>query len=311
MEDSAHQGSSGFKTDSAISHAGDIRERELKPWKPDDSVPVATTVTSNSDDWDQFSTNEKLFGVKTTFDEDIYTTKLDKQSDFYRQNEMRAARLAQEINSQASNNVHIASDRGLDLEMDEETLYGAVIRNPDVYVPPSRRKGAQRKNAGQEKKGKGSTPPQRARVSTSSASPKEEPRAAQTPIPEVAKAKPPTQDVSSVSSAATMDEEKLIGDLYCEGMERRMRVDPSKADPHWKGSQGRGSYLIVPEEPSQSPYSSYNPYNPPPMGMPYPNMGYYPPYGAYPPGPPGPMPTGYPGYPGMMSMGYPPDYNYK
>jgi len=80
-------------------------------------------------------------------------------------------------------------------------------------------------------------------------------------------------------------------------------------DPHWKGSQGRGSYLIVPEEPSQNQYQ-YNPYSMPPM-VHYP-MGYYaPPYGGYPPGPPGPMP-GYPGYPGMMSMGYPPgDYNYK
>lgn len=30
---------SGFKTDTAISKSGDIKERELQPWKPDDNVP--------------------------------------------------------------------------------------------------------------------------------------------------------------------------------------------------------------------------------------------------------------------------------
>src|SRR3990167_6875491 len=54
------------------------------------SQPVQTN-------WDQFSINEKLFGVKTSFDEEIYTTKLDKSSDFYRKNEADAARLAEEI----------------------------------------------------------------------------------------------------------------------------------------------------------------------------------------------------------------------
>ena len=28
--------------------------------------------------WDQFETNEALFGVKSTFDEELYTTKLEK-----------------------------------------------------------------------------------------------------------------------------------------------------------------------------------------------------------------------------------------
>ena len=30
--------------------------------------------------WDQFAANEKLFGVRTSFDENLYTTRLDKAS---------------------------------------------------------------------------------------------------------------------------------------------------------------------------------------------------------------------------------------
>ena len=91
----------GFKIDTAISKSGDIKERQLERWTPDNSVPDSpsswTPGSGSSQNWDQFQTNEKLFGVKTTFDEEIYTTKLDKTSEFYKQNESRAAKLASEI----------------------------------------------------------------------------------------------------------------------------------------------------------------------------------------------------------------------
>ncbi|KAI8451040.1 hypothetical protein BY996DRAFT_3961166 [Phakopsora pachyrhizi] len=66
--------------------------------------------------WDQFEANEKLFGTRTDFDEEI------------------------------SSNPHVQEERGMavadDSGMNEEDKYGAVIRGEGAYVPPGARKGA-------------------------------------------------------------------------------------------------------------------------------------------------------------------------
>lgn len=49
--------------------------------------------------WDQFSVNERLFGTKTDYQEEFYTTKLDKSGADYKAREKKAERLAQEIQS--------------------------------------------------------------------------------------------------------------------------------------------------------------------------------------------------------------------
>ncbi len=49
--------------------------------------------------WDQFAVNEKLFGVKAGFDEDLYTTKLDRNAPDFKEKERRAQQLANEIMS--------------------------------------------------------------------------------------------------------------------------------------------------------------------------------------------------------------------
>lgn len=78
--------------------------------------------------WDQFSANEQLFGVKASFDEDVYTTKLDRSAPDFKEKEKRAAKLASEIIGGITNNAHIAEERGVvdDSGMNEE----------DKYVPP-------------------------------------------------------------------------------------------------------------------------------------------------------------------------------
>lgn len=48
-------------------------------------------------EWDQFAVNEKLFGVKTDFDENKYTTELDKNSAFYKERIASADRIARLI----------------------------------------------------------------------------------------------------------------------------------------------------------------------------------------------------------------------
>ena len=78
--------------------------------------------------WDQFQANEELFNVKAEFDENLYTTKLDK-SDINRSKQREAERLAREIEGTSTKNIHLAEERGHKLEgdYDEEDLYSGVL----------------------------------------------------------------------------------------------------------------------------------------------------------------------------------------
>jgi PAB1-binding protein PBP1 len=97
-----------FRTDKDIANGKGLpRQRELQPWVPDESIQPSSggipgkrgedTFGNASAGWDQFATNAKLFGTKSDFDEDIYTTKLNKNTANFRQREAEAERLAREI----------------------------------------------------------------------------------------------------------------------------------------------------------------------------------------------------------------------
>ena len=63
--------------------------------------------------WDQFEANEMLFGVKSTFDEELYTTKLERGPKM-RELEREALRIAREIQVEETLDLHLAevmSDR--------------------------------------------------------------------------------------------------------------------------------------------------------------------------------------------------------
>lgn len=57
--------------------------------------------------WDQFETNEALFGVKSTFDEELYTTKLERGPQM-RELEREAMRIAREIEGEDTQDLHLA-----------------------------------------------------------------------------------------------------------------------------------------------------------------------------------------------------------
>ncbi|KAL7553552.1 hypothetical protein ACHAWF_016850 [Thalassiosira exigua] len=83
-------------------------------------------------DWDQFSANEKRFNVRASFDESLYTTKLDADGVDAAEVERRraeAARIAKEIETTATTNVHVAEERGQKVlvDYDEEDLYSGVL----------------------------------------------------------------------------------------------------------------------------------------------------------------------------------------
>ena len=89
------------------------------------SVPLR----GNIGEWDQFQANEELFNVKGSYDENLYTTELDK-SLMDRSKQQEAERLAREIESAVSANIHIAEERNqlIEGDYDEEDRYSGVLR---------------------------------------------------------------------------------------------------------------------------------------------------------------------------------------
>ncbi|KAG6908340.1 hypothetical protein DXG01_005251 [Tephrocybe rancida] len=138
-----------FRTDTDISaRKGGGRERELQQWSDGPQPPAANDddtfgPSTNNTPWDQFAVNEKLFGVKTDFDENLYTTKLDRTAADFKERERHAQRIANEIIGATTSNPHIAEERNLNVDdsgVNEEDKYGAVVRGTNAYVPPGARK---------------------------------------------------------------------------------------------------------------------------------------------------------------------------
>mmetsp|Transcript_45068 Transcript_45068/g.143573 ORF Transcript_45068/g.143573 Transcript_45068/m.143573 type:complete len:745 (+) Transcript_45068:67-2301(+) len=104
-EDSLHA-SKAFATDGEITtfRKGEgVGDRELVPWSGGDGS--AATATGGLEDgsasdpqWDQFKANEQLYGVASTYDEELYTTKLNRDA-IPREQRERAERIAREIES--------------------------------------------------------------------------------------------------------------------------------------------------------------------------------------------------------------------
>lgn len=149
----------GFRTDTDISGNLAIRERTLKRWEPaaDDTADMSLESSTDLSGWDQFETNERMFGGKSNYDESFYTTTINRADPTYKQKEADAARIAREIEGTDADNVHIREERGLaptgGTGEDEEEKYSGVRRDeknfpplvsgqPNKYTPPARRQAA-------------------------------------------------------------------------------------------------------------------------------------------------------------------------
>lgn len=62
-----------------------------------DDLTFGPGASGPGNDWDQFAANEALFGVKVDFNEEAYTTHLDRNAPDYKEKERKAAQLASEI----------------------------------------------------------------------------------------------------------------------------------------------------------------------------------------------------------------------
>ncbi|CAG8529763.1 15468_t:CDS:10, partial [Racocetra fulgida] len=121
---SSSEKTSTEREDADISGRTEIRERELHKWTPDESGE--TLKESANASWDQFAANEQLFGLTTDYNEEIYTTKLDRSKADYKERERKAINLANEITRERG---YIVDD-----QIDEEE------RDPSKYMPPHLRK---------------------------------------------------------------------------------------------------------------------------------------------------------------------------
>ncbi|CAJ1950835.1 unnamed protein product [Sphenostylis stenocarpa] len=121
--------------DSVISQSRHVETgRELQPWVPDEDDPECPELENIFDGpwnrgWDQFETNKMLFGVQSTFNEELYTTKLEKGPQT-RELEKQALRIAREIEGEETPDLHLAEERGLyhSFDIDEETRFSSVYR---------------------------------------------------------------------------------------------------------------------------------------------------------------------------------------
>ena len=117
--------STGFRTDTDISGNLAHRERQLQRWTStaDTDVDLSLEGSESGGAWDQFKANEQLFGLKSDYDENIYTTKIDRSNPSYREREAAAIRLAQDIEGTSTSNAHVREERGIvdeDAGLDEE-----------------------------------------------------------------------------------------------------------------------------------------------------------------------------------------------
>ncbi|KAK4102566.1 hypothetical protein N658DRAFT_423235 [Parathielavia hyrcaniae] len=144
-----------FRTDAAISNSRLGAERTLKAWVPDTGYEVDGSLEKPSTGggaWDQFAENERLFGLKTDYDENIYTTAIDTSHPQYKERLAAAERKAREIERSAPTTAHVAEERNMDFaggedQRDEEDKYSGVRRQDfpplagreNKYTPPARR----------------------------------------------------------------------------------------------------------------------------------------------------------------------------
>eukprot|EP01037_Dinobryon_pediforme_P018943 gene18943-19282_t len=131
---------SQFQTDSSIKSQdlSFLQGRNLEAvndsWLvPETSTDLISGPSGVGSGWDQFEVNRAKFGVKSTYDENLYTKRIDFSS-MTAEQIARAERIAREIECTSSSNIHLQEERGqaLEQELDEEDRFSGVARGPDV-----------------------------------------------------------------------------------------------------------------------------------------------------------------------------------
>ena len=130
-----------FMIDSQISKKNYIPKKEEKLVKyeikeEDNNKYLNQKLEDENDDenWDQFELNKKMYNVVSTYDENLYTTKLDKDK-ISEEEKIIVDKMYKEImNSESKDkDLQVLEDRGIikqkEDEFDEEDKYSSVIKN--------------------------------------------------------------------------------------------------------------------------------------------------------------------------------------
>jgi len=122
-----------FKTDTQISKKRQEKPKQLVKWESEDTGEEIELRGSTS--WDQFKVNQEKFGVKSTYDETLYTTKRVKEEELTQKQLEQARQIAAEL-----------GETNEEPEEEEEARYAAVIgsgryrKNSDYSLPVSETK---------------------------------------------------------------------------------------------------------------------------------------------------------------------------
>ena len=128
-----------FETDFDISKKKKpkLEKKNLIHYKINEGEEIYTdSLEDNTNEkWDQFEINKMKYNVKSTYDENNYTTTLDKKN-ISNEQKNKAEKIIKEImrDSNKDTNIHILEDRGLieENDLDEEEKYSSVIRNKNI-----------------------------------------------------------------------------------------------------------------------------------------------------------------------------------
>ncbi|KAJ9107863.1 hypothetical protein QFC19_002769 [Naganishia cerealis] len=256
-----------FGTDTEIAHrAPAARDRELQPWVPDADDGAASgglddetfgagakTASASSGAWDQFATNAALFGAsKTTYHEELYTTRLDRTARGFRERERQAERLAREIETGVTENPHVKEERGQVVvgAGDEEERYSGVYRGKGAYVPPGARGDAAPGDAAQGDAASGDAAPGDA----IDKAPEPSPVPPSDPIPTLAvqspTRKPPAPPVviestTPSAAAAAAGRTDITHSLRRFADSERSKIAAAKADMHKTERERRLAELVA------------------------------------------------------------------
>ncbi|KFG26631.1 uncharacterized protein NESG_00782 [Nematocida ausubeli] len=123
-----------FQIDSEVGKKRFGKAKELQSFYASGEAPQKEAISKSHNGkevWNQFEANEKLFGMKATFDESVYTTVLDKNSKEYKKYAYEAECIARRIDNPTSSNLHMEEERGRISNAGEDEKYGSAFSRHD------------------------------------------------------------------------------------------------------------------------------------------------------------------------------------
>ena len=130
---------SAFRTDADISRGVSGCQHGFQRWEAPPENDGVEMSLEPSGDWDQFKTNEQKFGLRSDYDENIYTTTIDRSGPLYAMREQEAARIAREIEGDMSGGAHMREERGHkdSDDGDEEDRYVHKVETRKAMLTPA------------------------------------------------------------------------------------------------------------------------------------------------------------------------------